>query len=181
MCSLIGQRRTIEPNRNKSKSQSKVPSIMPHFRGSVGPKFVVPLCQVTDSFPYSSSVDFTHSARVIALIWFYDPQLKTHLKSVEDRYCSKKYIDLYSFFPTDDLVEYVRLVAECAPNTPLFYYHIPAWTHIPCRWRTCESVCNVMWICNKQTSKLESWEHLDSVSLKTRRALVCVGKWSGGT
>jgi len=31
----------------------------------------------------------------------------------------------------DDLVEYVRLVAECAPNTPLFYYHIPAWTHIP--------------------------------------------------
>lgn len=97
MCSLIGQRRTIEPNRNKSKSQSKVPSIMPHFRGSVGPKFVVPLCQVTDSFPYSSSVDFTHSARVIALIWFYDPQLKTHLKSVEDRYCSKKYIYFLSF------------------------------------------------------------------------------------
>lgn len=97
MCSLIGQRRTIEPNRNKSKSQSKVPSIMPHFRGSVGPKFVVPLCQVTDSFPYSSSVDFTHSARVIALIWFYDPQLKTHLKSVEDRYCSKKYIHFLSF------------------------------------------------------------------------------------
>ncbi|KAL9963931.1 hypothetical protein ACROYT_G027487 [Oculina patagonica] len=30
----------------------------------------------------------------------------------------------------DDLVEYVRLVAECAPNTPLFYYHIPAWTHV---------------------------------------------------
>lgn len=30
----------------------------------------------------------------------------------------------------DDLVEYVRLVAVCAPNTPLFYYHIPAWTHI---------------------------------------------------
>jgi len=30
----------------------------------------------------------------------------------------------------DDLVEYIRLVAECAPNTPLFYYHIPAWTHI---------------------------------------------------
>lgn len=39
-----------------------------------------------------------------------------------------------SFFTpqsVDDLVEYVRLVAECAPNTPLFYYHIPAWTNIP--------------------------------------------------
>ncbi|XP_027038163.1 N-acetylneuraminate lyase-like isoform X1 [Pocillopora damicornis] len=39
-----------------------------------------------------------------------------------------------SFFTpksVDDLVEYVRLVADCAPNTPLFYYHIPAWTHIP--------------------------------------------------
>ncbi|KAJ7392858.1 hypothetical protein OS493_010519 [Desmophyllum pertusum] len=39
-----------------------------------------------------------------------------------------------SFFTpksVDDLVEYVRLVADCAPNTPLFYYHIPAWTHVP--------------------------------------------------
>lgn len=30
----------------------------------------------------------------------------------------------------DDLVEYVQLVANCAPNTPLFYYHIPVWTHV---------------------------------------------------
>lgn len=30
----------------------------------------------------------------------------------------------------DDLVEYVLQVANCAPNTPLFYYHIPVWSHV---------------------------------------------------
>jgi len=30
----------------------------------------------------------------------------------------------------DDLVDYVQLVANSAPNTPLFYYHIPFWTHV---------------------------------------------------
>ena len=90
----------------------------------------LPLCQVTDSFPYSSSVDFTHLAGVIALILILRPFIVENPCKVSPR---PWIVVKELFFFTDDLVEYVRLVAECAPNTPLFYYHIPAWTHIPCR------------------------------------------------
>ena len=38
-------------------------------------------------------------------------------------------------FSSDDLVEYVLQVANCAPNTPLFYYHIPVWSHVTCKKR----------------------------------------------
>ncbi|KAL9963668.1 hypothetical protein ACROYT_G027195 [Oculina patagonica] len=34
----------------------------------------------------------------------------------------------------DSLVDYVRQVSLAAPNTPLFYYHIPVMTHIPCKY-----------------------------------------------
>ena len=81
---------------------------------------------------------------ILVLVLKYGTQfctrLKTALKLIKNRYCSKQCINIFSFFSTDDLVEYVGLVAECAPNTPLFYYHIPAWTHISCRCRTYESV-----------------------------------------
>lgn len=33
----------------------------------------------------------------------------------------------------DDLVDYVSQVSNSAPNTPLFYYHIPVMTHLPFR------------------------------------------------
>ena len=41
----------------------------------------------------------------------------------------------FLLFSSDDLVEYVLQVANCAPNTPLFYYHIPVWSHVTCKKR----------------------------------------------
>ena len=41
----------------------------------------------------------------------------------------------FLLFSSDDLVEYVLQVANCAPNTPLFYYHIPVWSHVNCKKR----------------------------------------------
>lgn len=41
------------------------------------------------------------------------------------------YPELY-FKPTtyQQLINYLKLVGQAAPNTPLFYYHIPAWSHV---------------------------------------------------
>lgn len=30
----------------------------------------------------------------------------------------------------EELVEYLKLVGDAAPNTPLLYYHIPAFTNV---------------------------------------------------
>lgn len=35
---------------------------------------------------------------------------------------------------SDHLIQYLSVVAEAAPNLPLFYYHIPSMTGVNCKY-----------------------------------------------
>ena len=41
----------------------------------------------------------------------------------------------------DSLIQYVRIVAGAAPNTSLYYYHLPSWTGVDCKWHHYDVNC----------------------------------------
>lgn len=34
----------------------------------------------------------------------------------------------------EDLVEYLKDISKCCPTRPLYYYHIPHFTHVKCKF-----------------------------------------------